>query len=240
MSSAADRAYAAIRASILSGTFAPNARLKETELVKYCGVSRTPVREALRRLAAEDFVVITRNQGAQVKSWSHDDLDDLFALRALLEGHAAERAARRTSPEDLRRIAGAIEEMDRVLASDVPQEQQASEFLRLNRVVHETVWNASGSARLRRMLGHLVEQALMAHTAQRFSLARIAESHHHHQELLRALESRDPAWAEALMRSHIHAARRALEPAAPAREDRSTTDEPARGQPRSPRTTPVE
>ncbi len=227
VSSAADRAYATIRASILNGTFPPNARLKETELVDFCGVSRTPVREALRRLAAEDFVVITRNQGAQVKSWSHDDLDDLFALRALLEGHAAERAARRTSPEDLRRIAAAIEEMDAVLTSDAPQDEKVSEFLRLNRVVHETVWRASGSSRLMRILGHLVEQALMAHTAQRFSLTRIAESHHHHQELLRALESRDAAWAEAIMRSHIHAARRALEHAAPNPQPRPLRPRPA-------------
>lgn len=229
MANAADRAYQAIRASILNGTFPPNARLKETELVEFCGVSRTPVREALRRLAAEDFVVIQRNQGAQVKSWSVDDLDDLFSLRALLEGYAAGRAARRTSAEDLRRIAGAIEDMDRALESPAPQEQKVSQFLRLNRVVHETVWKASGSARLVRMLGHLVEQALMAHTAQRFSLERIAQSHHHHQELLRALEARDGAWAESIMRSHIYAARQALdaEPAAPVRSAATPGPRPA-------------
>lgn len=222
MSTAADRAYRIIRDSILDGTFGPDARLKETELVRYCGVSRTPVREALRRLASEEFVRIQRNQGAQVKSWSDDDLDDLFSLRALLEGHAAARAARRIRPEQLRTIAEAIEEMDSVLASDMPQSQQIAEFLRLNRVVHETVWRASGSERLVSMLGHLVEQALMAHTAQRFSLSRVAQSHHHHQELLNALESRDEAWAEAIMRSHIRAARQALEAAdAPLPEPRA-------------------
>jgi len=212
LSNAADRAYATIRAGILDGTFPPESRLKETELVEHCGVSRTPVREALRRLAAEDFVRIQRNQGAQVKSWSEDDLDDLFALRALLEGHAAGRAARRITAADLQRMADAIEEMDAVLASGASQAQKIAEFLRLNRVVHETVWHASGSARLVSMLGHLVEQALMAHTAQRFSLARVAQSHHHHQELLHALEARDEAWAESIMKSHIRAARQALEP----------------------------
>ena len=208
---AADRAYATIRASILGGTFPPGARLKETELVESCGVSRTPVREALRRLAAEDFVVIQRNQGAQVKAWSPDDLDDLFSLRALLEGYAAERAAQRIAPDEIGRISDAIAEMDEVLVAEARQPDKVAEFLRLNRVVHETVWEASGSARLVSMLGHLVEQALMAHTAQRFSLERIAQSHHHHQELLRALEAHDGPWAESIMRSHIHAARQALE-----------------------------
>ncbi|MEQ8859746.1 MAG: GntR family transcriptional regulator [Pseudomonadales bacterium] len=214
MANAADRAYQTIRAAILDRTFPPDARLKEAELVAFCGVSRTPVREALRRLAAEDFVRIQRNQGAEVKSWSSDDLDDLFSLRALLEGHAAGRAAQRIRQSDLARIASAIADMDAVLAGRAPQADKIAEFLRLNRVVHEAVWRASGSERLVSMLGRLVEQALMAHTAQQFSLARVAQSHHHHQELLRALEARDDAWAEAIMRSHIRAARQALEPPA--------------------------
>ncbi len=212
MANAADRAYQAIRAAILDRTFPPNARLKEAELVAFCGVSRTPVREALRRLAAEDFVKIQRNQGAQVRSWSSDDLDDLFSLRALLEGYAAGRAAKRISDADLREIAAAIDEMDAVLAGGAAQQRKVAEFLRLNRIVHEIVWRASGSARLVSMLGRLVEQALTAHTAQKYSLSRVAQSHHHHQELLHALRARDEAWAEAIMRSHIRAARQALDP----------------------------
>jgi DNA-binding GntR family transcriptional regulator len=212
LSNAADHAYAVIRAGILDGTFAPNARLKEADLVRFCGVSRTPVREALRRLAAEDFVVVHRNQGAQVKSWSDDDLDDLFSLRALLEGYSAGRAATRIKPEGLATIDAAIAEMDAVLAARGPQQRKIAEFLRLNRIVHEQVWRAAGSQRLFSILGRLVEQALMAHTAARFSMDRLAQSHHHHQELQRALEVGDAAWADAVMQSHIRAARHALAP----------------------------
>lgn len=212
MANAADRAYRTIRAGILDGTFPPSARLKETELVAFCGVSRTPVREALRRLASEDFVVIQRNQGAQVKSWSEDDLDDLFALRALLEGYAAGRAAAHISPQQIAHIDQAIREMDSVLASNSAQSHKVTEFLRLNRIVHEQVWAASGSERLISILGHLVEQALMAHTAARFSLDRVEQSHHHHQELFLALSVGDPAWAKAIMQNHIRAARHALAP----------------------------
>jgi DNA-binding GntR family transcriptional regulator len=212
LSNAADHAYAAIRAGILDGTFLPNSRLKEADLVEFCGVSRTPVREALRRLEAEDFVVLQRNQGAQVKSWSDDDLDDLFSLRALLEGYAAGRAASRITPAGLQRLAAAIAEMDSVLDGRIPQQCKVAEFLRLNRVVHEEVWRASGSQRLVTMLTRLVEQALMAHTAARFSVERLAQSHHHHQELLRALAVGDAAWADAVMQNHIRAARHALAP----------------------------
>lgn len=219
MGNATDRAYETIRTAILEGVFPPAARLKETELVIFCGVSRTPVREALRRLAAEDFVVVQRNHGAQVKSWSTEDLDELFSLRALLEGHAAARAASRISPPELARIADAVREMSAVLEGSMSQQKKVAEFLRLNGTVHEGVWLASGSERLVSMLKQLVEQALMAHTAAQFSLDRVARSHYHHEELLQALSAGDAAWAEAVMRNHIHAARRALVPAGTATPD---------------------
>jgi DNA-binding GntR family transcriptional regulator len=207
---AVDRAYEKIRSGILDGVLAPGSRLKEKALVEYCGVSRTPVRDALRRLAAEDFVSIQPNQGAQVRSWDKEDLDDLFALRALLEGYAARRAAKRITDEGLRRLATVIGQMNDILEADLPQEEKFSEFLRLNRAVHEPVWEASGSKRLIGVLSNLVEQALVVHTVRYFTMDRIATSHRHHEDLLQALTARDEAWAESVMTNHIHAARSEL------------------------------
>jgi len=210
MSRAVDTAYGKIREGILSGSFAPGVHLKEAELVSFCGVSRTPVRSALNRLVTDDLVELYRNQGARVKAWPADDFDDLFTIRAVLEGYAAARAAERISSDQINRIEESIAEMDAVLASHKPRKELITEFLRLNAVVHSCIWQASGSARLQSMLSRLVEQALQARTAAHFTLARVAESHHHHQELLRALQNRDPLWAEAIMRSHIRAARVSL------------------------------
>lgn len=204
---AVDRAYWKIRDGILSGKLTPNARLKEVELVEFCGVSRTPVREALRRLAADDFVSIQRNHGAQVKSWSREYLDDLFDLRALLEGYAARRAASRITETGLKKIKTAIEQMDDVLSTNFGQEKKVTEFLRLNRELHESIWEASGSERLKGMLGSLVEQALMVRTVKYFTIDRITISHYHHKEVLQALEVGDGVWAESIMTSHIRAAR---------------------------------
>jgi DNA-binding GntR family transcriptional regulator len=205
MSRAVEIAYERVRQAILSGEFAPGDHLRESDLVAFCGVSRTPVRSALNRLAADDLITIQRNQGARVKEWPADDVDDLFALRALLEGYAAARAAEHISLNQLDKIRTSIEEMDAVLISRKPLPAKISEFLRLNTVVH-----ASGSARLQSMLSRLVEQALQVRTAATFTLERIAESHHHHQELLSALVARDGLWAEAIMRSHIRAAQASL------------------------------
>lgn len=210
MSRAVEIAYAKVREGILSGRFAPGEHLKEAQLVDFCAVSRTPVRSALNRLAADDLIELHRNQGARVKEWPADDVDDLFTLRALLEGYAAARASERISLIQLDKISKAIEEMDAVLASDGPAAQTTNEFLRLNSIVHGCIWEASGSPRLESMLTRLVEQALQVRTAATFTVARIAESHHHHQELLQALTARDALWAEAIMRSHIRAAQASL------------------------------
>jgi DNA-binding GntR family transcriptional regulator len=210
MANAAEHAYEQIRERILSGRYQPGQRLTEAELVDACGVSRTPVRTAINRLVSEDFLEASRNQGARVKRWDNTELDELFELRALLEGHAAARAASRITASQLETLDQAVADMDRILAGRSAHLRKAREFLRLNRIVHSTVWEAADSQHLLAMLGRLVEQSLQVRTVRAFSLARLSESHHHHLELQRALHAQDPLWCEAVMRSHIRAARQAL------------------------------
>ena len=80
MSRASDRAYAEIRGLILSGEIAPGAQLKEEQLAELCGVSRTPVRDALRRLEADLYIVRSGSQRAFVADWSREEVDEMFAL----------------------------------------------------------------------------------------------------------------------------------------------------------------
>jgi len=210
MSTAVETALEKIRQAILSGRFAPGQHLKESELVRFCGVSRTPVRSALNRLAADDLLDLHRNRGARVKVWPAAEIDDLFELRALLEGHAAAKAARRVSTEQLLDMENAIVSMNQVLRSGASRQNKIDEFLRLNAQVHQLIWAASGSERLVAILNRLVEQAVQVRTAASYSLARVAESHHQHKELWQALKVGDALWAEAIMRSHIRHAHTSL------------------------------
>ena len=89
MGKAAETAYAVIRKRILAGDFSRGERLREEELAQIAGVSRTPIREALRRLDAEGLVEFLPNRGASVTAWTEQELDDLYAARALIEGYAA-------------------------------------------------------------------------------------------------------------------------------------------------------
>ena len=99
------RAYATIRTGILDGRFRPGDRLREEHLAEISGVSRTPVREALRRLATEGLVELTPGLGAFVSSWSVADLEAIFAVRALVEAAVAEQAARHLTAADIDALA---------------------------------------------------------------------------------------------------------------------------------------
>ena len=85
MSRASDRAYSHIRSMILSGELQPGSQIREEALAELCGVSRTPVRDALRRLEAELFIRRNESQRSFVADWSLDDLEEAFQLRAMLE-----------------------------------------------------------------------------------------------------------------------------------------------------------
>ncbi len=95
-----------IREAIVDGRLEPGRRLKEEELARELGISRTPIREALLMLQAEGLVDATPNRGAMVRVHTPEDLDDLYQLRALLEGYAARRAAARISDDRGRRSCG--------------------------------------------------------------------------------------------------------------------------------------
>lgn len=98
MSKAADQAYLLIRDAILSGELAPGAPVKEEEMAARTGLSRTPVRGAIRRLEAEMFINRTDSQRSFVNNWSAEDIKEVFTLRGMLEAYAAARATQLAKP----------------------------------------------------------------------------------------------------------------------------------------------
>ena len=211
MSQAADRAYDALRAGVLGGRYAPGTRLGEIEVAAELGLSRTPVREALRRLGSEGLVEHLPNRGVRVRVWSTDDLDDTYEVRAALEGLGARRAATRISAGQLDRLAALADEMvtvDPTLGHRPPGD--FADLARLNGEFHALVVQASGSGRLGETLATVVQVPLVLRTYQRYTPEALARSHAHHHELVDALRAGDGSWAESVMRSHVLAARTVL------------------------------
>jgi DNA-binding GntR family transcriptional regulator len=205
MTAASDRAIDALREGILNGDYAPGERLGEADLAEKLGLSRTPVREALRRLSAEGLVDITTNKGARVVDYPDHDLDYIFQIRAHVEGLAARAAALSASTADIDHL----EEIATTL-KDHAEAGRLDEVSRLNSEFHSTLNGRAGSSVVVGTVGSLIHASVLLRTLHAFDEAAMRRSVNHHLEIVAALRARDPDWAEAVMHAHLLSARASL------------------------------
>lgn len=207
MSRSADKAYQAIHAAIINADYPPGYHLKEEVLSQEIGVSRTPVREALRRLANEGLVVFARNQGTFVETFTAEDVDEIFQLRAMLEAHGAARAATRIDQAALTRLEHLTEEMERLRDREM-DDDYVHQFNNLNAEFHKVILEAAESRRLNAMLDAVIDipLILMKHYSWR-AIVNLDRSCQQHWEMIAALRARDVEWAASLMRAHVLGAR---------------------------------
>jgi DNA-binding GntR family transcriptional regulator len=198
---AAARAYDTVRDAILLGKYQAGSRLIEEELARTIGVSRTPIREALRRLHAEGLIQFEPNHGAVVAIFDTKDAEERFELRAVLEPIGASRAAERAS-------AAVITELRSLAELQVAETMRlGSESLAritgLNDQFHGLIQRAAASAPLSRAMSGLVEAPLVVRTFSQYTQAELRRSADQHLELVQAIEARDPSWARSVMHTHI-------------------------------------
>ena len=205
---AVDQAYHTVRDGIINGRFPPSSRITEQEIAEAAGVSRTPVREALRRLHAEGLVEFQANHGAVVTDWSDTDVDEVFELRAMLESYGAARAATRATAGQRQELRELAEEQLRLSLERGPG--HLDRIGELNSRFHRRLQDAADSPRLARALAALLEAPLIMKTFVKYTPQDLERSALHHLEMVRSIEAQDPDWAASVMRSHILAARGAL------------------------------
>ncbi|MGN6244883.1 MAG: GntR family transcriptional regulator [Motilibacteraceae bacterium] len=210
---ATDEAYESLRASILGGEVAPGERLGEVELAEQLGVSRTPVREALRRLAADGLVEVLPNRGARVAQWTTEDLEEIYDLRAMLESHGAARAAERIEDAELPELRRLCAEME--ACAQRGRTRDLDRLAELNAELHRRIVDAAASPRLASLIAAVVQVPLVMRTFQRYDVDALQRSLGHHRELVAALAAGDGEWARSVMRSHVLAAKAVLVAAAP-------------------------
>lgn len=197
-------AYDAIRALIVEGRFRPGDRLVEQRLAEQHGLSRTPVREALKWLEADGLIRIEPHRGAVVRPMTLEDVRDIYELRAELEGYAARRAATRIGPTGLAEIAAAIESFDVAIAAAATGDLDAVRAINAaNRRIHDTVVEAAEHERLAQMLHRTVDVPLVFEAFRRFTRDELERSNQFHRMVHHALAIGDGGRAEALMREHI-------------------------------------
>lgn len=213
MAKSSDHACEVLRELILSGKYAPGERLREEELTELTGVSRTPVREALRKLAQEGFVLIESNRGASIPVYTSRDIDEIYGLRTLLESHAARRAAGRITPaqlDDLERINNEFRDLIKQTSNGDSSTELFLTMTGLNNDFHKVILDASDNNQLTEIVNQLARNSLSARTFAHYSAVGQKRSAEGHDEIIRALRAGHADWAEAAMRSHVHYAREVI------------------------------
>lgn len=200
-----DQVYRRLRDAIAEGVLAPGDRLVEQELAEQLGVSRTPVREALQKLANEGLVSMLPRRGVVVESLSADDVDEIFRIREVLEGLAGYLAATRADE-------AVLAHMDAIVAESAAANQKGDEeaVVELNRRFHELVVAASKSARLEELIHIVLSQISHYRQMTMTSSSRRDAAVPEHKKIVEALRRRDPADAEACLREHARNARRTV------------------------------
>ena len=200
-----ETAYNSIRHSILNGVYPAGMRLKEAKLSIVLEVSRTPIREALRRLMSEGLVEFETNHGARVTSFSEKDLEESTELRSILESFAAKIAARKIKDETLAELVATQQAMEDAFGDGhAPDHDGVSEA---NNRFHALILEAAENSSLVSALKPLVQPIVILGKFTAFNEARVRQSFIHHREIIRALKARNPEWAESAMRTHFLAAK---------------------------------
>jgi DNA-binding GntR family transcriptional regulator len=201
--------YLAIKGAISSGEHGAGQYLREEQIAKSLGVSRTPVREALRRLDAEGWVETRPNYGVRVKVWALQDAREIFEARLLIEPYLAGRAALKINAiavAQLKRLAD-----DMLAITRLPSTPKSSDaWFFANSEFHSIITAAADNSRLDRSLTLMKETPLIKWTFGTYSDEDRERSARQHFEIVLALEQRNAAWAEAVTRCHILAAEKTV------------------------------
>lgn len=186
-----DEVYEQLRDALIAGRYVPGDILVESVLAESFGVSRSPVREALHRLAEEGLLKILPRSGYLVTAVSPTDIAENVHLRTLLEGEAARLAATQLDSEGIKRL----KEIQRL------EEEQGADTVALNREFHMVIADSAGSKLMTKMIANLLDQderMLRLHP-----LILNPKASRAHWEIIEALEIADPSTAQDAMRQHI-------------------------------------
>jgi len=201
-----DEVYDSLQAYIVEEA-AGGEPLSENGLAAKLGVSKTPVREALYRLAAEGLVDLIPNRGYYVHRATYEDVRQVLEIREALEGMAARLATARLSDEDRRAIHARFDSFAQVLRDSGSVSALTTEMKDANHLLHDTLLRAARNARIMESMRQL--RAQMEHMIRVMAApTRYEKSYHEHLEIIAALDRRDPDLAEAAMRRHIASLKR--------------------------------
>lgn len=193
--------YNELRQRIIEGHLKPGERLREIELSELLGVSRTPVREAIKRLENEGLAAYVSSRGAIVAELTPEQASELYAVREILEGAAAGFAARHANRAEVHLLESFVD-----LQRDLGPEPEAQ--ARANRQFHQTIYHMAHNRYLLGILSKAQDYMVLLHRTTYYAEGRWRSALDEHAEILEAIKAGDSARAEQAARDHIREAQR--------------------------------
>ena len=194
-----DVVFNTLRDAILTGKLVPGERLMENQLAEKLGVSRTPVREALRMLELENLVELVPRKGAQVLDMSEKDIVNILEVRSALEGLATSVACKKMSKEDLQQLKNMEVDFEKAVA-----ENDVEHFVDIDEDFHDLIFAATENDKLINIFRNLRIQLYRYRMAQaknnETSMSTIVA---HHRSIIRAIENHDTEEGASIAQGHI-------------------------------------
>lgn len=205
---AADRAYRELREAILNGRLPTQHKVTEAGLAENLGLSRTPVREAVKRLLLEGFLQRRKGQGLWCVVPTMEEMREIFDIRVRLESYAAGRAAIRATDEQRAGLLSSAKRMSVLVArmQDGDDSSLVHQIDRENALFHGTIVEAAHARRLALLLQSTIDVGFVTLTLQRYTREQRLRSANHHHEIANAISMRAAEWAVRAMEVHILAA----------------------------------
>jgi DNA-binding GntR family transcriptional regulator len=194
-----------LRTRIYSHELAPGAWVDEQTIATEYGISRTPLREALKVLASEGLVTLKPRRGCYVTELSEQDLDEIFPIMAMLEGRCASEATTKAQDADIARLTGIHAELERHAAAD-----DADRFFEANQQFHDALQDLAGNRWLQQLIDETRKFIKLTRRDSLNLTGRLRQSLAEHREILAAVQQKLPKEAGHLMHEHILSGRAAL------------------------------
>jgi len=195
------KVYRVLKTEIVKGAIKPGTKLLEGKIAEQMGISRTPVREALRELAAEGFLKMNPNQGMIVNNASIEDVQNVLQIRGVLEGLAARLTATLISKEETKKLDSYIKQMEKFTGRN-----DSLAFSDIDAKFHELIVNSCGNKQLIQIRKNISEQVNRYRIKSLNVPGRLKYSLKEHQEIAEALKIKDSKRADILSKKHIESA----------------------------------
>lgn len=190
--------FETLKEAILKGEIEPGTRMMEVQLAERLGVSRTPVREAIRQLELEGLVMMVPRKGAYVAGLSTKDCMEVLEIRAVLEGLAAQLAAKRADDHEIKQLLDISKKF-----SDYAAKKDIQGLIDEDEAFHDTIYTASRNDRLIQLISSLREQVQRFRVAYISQFKRASDLVKEHQQILEAITKRNSVRAKTLSEGHI-------------------------------------